>query len=226
MREIEFLPDDVGGASRKNSEGDVAGHNAVEHFVYRAVTAAREDEFRAGLEHALEYASRLGCPQIHVMAGVRPQEVGFVFFDPDLVDAGHGACLNAIDHFLPAFLAACRAPVVIVSNEVGLSVVPENALARRFRNAQGKLNQRLAAQAGLAVAVWAGLPVVATRTGGNPELGIGKTLTDAPDPVELGSVLEFTVTATNTGDVTLNNVTVSDPMLTPDSVVCASVAPG
>jgi hydroxypyruvate isomerase len=35
----------------------------------------REAEFRAGLERALEYASRLGCPQIHVMAGVQPPGV-------------------------------------------------------------------------------------------------------------------------------------------------------
>ena len=35
----------------------------------------REAEFRAGLDRALEYASRLGCPQIHVMAGVRPEGV-------------------------------------------------------------------------------------------------------------------------------------------------------
>ena len=33
----------------------------------------REGEFRAGLDRALEYATRLGCPQIHVMAGVRPE---------------------------------------------------------------------------------------------------------------------------------------------------------
>lgn len=36
----------------------------------------REAEFRAGLEHALDYASRLGCPQIHIMAGVRRDGVG------------------------------------------------------------------------------------------------------------------------------------------------------
>ena len=36
----------------------------------------REAEFRAGLERALEYASRVGCSQIHVMAGVRPDGVG------------------------------------------------------------------------------------------------------------------------------------------------------
>ncbi|WP_323786269.1 bifunctional adenosylcobinamide kinase/adenosylcobinamide-phosphate guanylyltransferase [Thalassovita sp.] len=63
------------------------------------------------------------------------------------------------ERFITA-LRECAAPVVVVTNEVGMSVVPENALARRFRETQGKLNQRIAAQANLVVTVMAGLPLV------------------------------------------------------------------
>ena len=41
-------------------------------------------------------------------------------------------------------LAHRAGPVVLVSNEVGCGIVPDNALARRFADLQGELNQRLA----------------------------------------------------------------------------------
>lgn len=50
--------------------------------------------------------------------------------------------------------------VVFVSNEVGLGIVPENALARAFRDAQGVLNQQIAARADHVVFMVAGLPMV------------------------------------------------------------------
>ena len=50
--------------------------------------------------------------------------------------------------------------VALVANEVGFGIVPDNALARRFRDRQGLLNQRLAARADRVVLVVAGLPLV------------------------------------------------------------------
>jgi len=67
--------------------------------------------------------------------------------------------LSQSDALLTA-LVACVSPVIVVSNEVGWGIVPENALARAFRDHQGRLNQQIAAQADLVVAVIAGLPMV------------------------------------------------------------------
>lgn len=72
--------------------------------------------------------------------------------------------LVAAQDGLMAALRACAAPVVIVSNEVGHGIVPTNALARQFREAQGGLNAALAEDAELVVFVTAGLPQVLKGT--------------------------------------------------------------
>ena len=60
---------------------------------------------------------------------------------------------------LRAALAAARGPVILVANEVGLGIVPDNALARRFRDAAGRVNQAVAAAADEVQFLAAGLPL-------------------------------------------------------------------
>lgn len=73
-----------------------------------------------------------------------------------LGDRDHETEADALVRALPAL----PGPVIFVSNEVGQGIVPDNALARAFRDAQGRLNRRMAAGCDAAVLVSAGLPLV------------------------------------------------------------------
>lgn len=70
--------------------------------------------------------------------------------DADIAHAGRQLC-DAIARF--------DGSLILVANEVGLGIVPDNALARRFRDAAGQLNQLVAATAGEVVLLTAGLPL-------------------------------------------------------------------
>lgn len=71
-----------------------------------------------------------------------------------------GRDIPAEQQRLLAALHAAGGPVVLVANEVGLGLVPETPLGRAFRDAQGRLNQAVAARAHRVVFVAAGLPLV------------------------------------------------------------------
>ena len=67
--------------------------------------------------------------------------------------------IDAASEALERAVSVAPGPVILVANEVGLGIVPDNALARRFRDHAGLLNQRIAAAADTVVLVTAGLPL-------------------------------------------------------------------
>jgi len=70
---------------------------------------------------------------------------------------------RVVEHEAEALCGALRdaaGPAVLVANEIGLGLVPETPLGREFRDAAGRLNQQVAAQAQRVVFVAAGLPLV------------------------------------------------------------------
>ncbi len=83
----------------------------------------------------------------------------------NLMLAGHDTAAAAAH--LESVLAAAAGPVVLVSGEVGLGIVPENALARRYRDELGLLNQRVAALADQVLFVAAGLALPLKGDGTN-----------------------------------------------------------
>lgn len=156
----------IGGARSGKSrcaERLVAGRGLP--LVYIATAEAWDDEMRARiaehrasrgagwttLEAPLDLAGALDAAPEGVTVLV---DCATLWLTNHLL-AGHDVDLEA-DRLIAA-LSGCASPVAVVSNETGWGIVPDNALARTFRDAQGRLNQRLAARADLVLGVMAGL---------------------------------------------------------------------
>ncbi|MDJ0388992.1 bifunctional adenosylcobinamide kinase/adenosylcobinamide-phosphate guanylyltransferase [Roseomonas sp. E05] len=158
----------LGGArsgKSRHAEALIARHPAP--WAYIATAEAWDDEMRVRIaahqaRRGTEWhtiAAPLDLAGALAGAGGRPALVDcLTLWLTNLMLGDHD--IEAASTALEAALAAREAPTVLVANEVGLGIVPENALARRFRDAAGVLNQRLAARAASVHFVAAGLPLV------------------------------------------------------------------
>jgi adenosylcobinamide kinase/adenosylcobinamide-phosphate guanylyltransferase len=163
----------LGGARSGKSayaEGRIARHPAP--WTYIATAQAFDAEMRARID---AHRQRRGTGWVTVEA---PQELARAILDapaerPMLVDCLTlwlsnrllaGADLATERAALVAALQRRAAPTLVVSSEVGLSIVPDNALARAFRDAAGELHQAVARISGRVVLMVAGYPLVVKDT--------------------------------------------------------------
>ncbi|CAM5772505.1 adenosylcobinamide kinase/adenosylcobinamide phosphate guanyltransferase [Labrys miyagiensis] len=157
----------LGGArsgKSRHAEALIAAHPAP--WTYIATAQAFDEEMG---QRIAEHQARRNESWRTVDAPLALPEAIAASEGPVLVDCltlwltnlmlGEHALKPAFDSLAGA-LGAAGGPVVLVSNEVGLSIVPENALARAFRDEQGRLNQQIAALCDRVVFTVAGLPMV------------------------------------------------------------------
>ncbi|MCA1665222.1 MAG: bifunctional adenosylcobinamide kinase/adenosylcobinamide-phosphate guanylyltransferase, partial [Myxococcales bacterium] len=142
---------------------------------YVATAEARDDEMGARIAHhrarrgehwRTVEAPRALADALRVSAATSAGDAAAVLVDCITIwlsnlmldGAGDDALLAAADEVAAAARAA-GVPVVFVTNEVGAGIVPDNALARRFRDVAGSVNQRLARACDEVFLVAAGLPL-------------------------------------------------------------------
>lgn len=160
----------LGGArSGKSALGEAMVLNAPGQPVYIATAEALDDEMveriarhradRGPCWHTVEAPLDLAEALARESSRDRPVLVDcLTLWVSNLMIAGRD--VEAEGARLIDTLGRLDGPVVLVSNEVGLGIVPDNAMARAYRDAAGRLNQAVAAAATRAVFVAAGLPLV------------------------------------------------------------------
>ncbi len=135
-------------------------------WIYCATAQALDDEMRDRIAH---HRARRVEGWITVETPLDLAEAVAAHEHPILVDCLTlwltnimlaGRDVSAETAKLLAAVEATKAAIVFVSNEVGLGIVPDNALARQFRDHAGRLNQGIAKIANHVVFMAAGLPLV------------------------------------------------------------------
>ncbi|MCB2055350.1 MAG: bifunctional adenosylcobinamide kinase/adenosylcobinamide-phosphate guanylyltransferase [Geminicoccaceae bacterium] len=136
-------------------------------LVYLATAQARDEEMtRRIADHRARRGDRWATREVPIdlAPALAAEDEGSIL----LVDCltlwlanlmEHEADLDAAAEELCRVLTRTARPVVLVSNEVGLGLVPATPLGRRFRDAAGRLNQQVAAVVDDVFFVAAGLPL-------------------------------------------------------------------
>ena len=164
MRRVSLVLGGARSGKSRFAEGQAADFEGPKTYV--ATAEAFDDEMRGRI--AKHRQQRAGDRWTTIEAPLDPASTirvarGFVLLECVTVWLGN---LMHHERDIPSGVAGlCNAltvaegRIVLVSNEVGLSIVPENAMARRFRDEQGFANQRLAEVADEVFFVAAGLPL-------------------------------------------------------------------
>ena len=148
-------------ASRYSRRVYIATAERVDAEMVRRIEAHRRQRgpgWRT-LEAPLDLADAIrqaSTPQVCLLVDCLTVWLGNLMHHGRAIDAAQAALLDA--------LAGVSGPVVLVANEVGLGIVPDNAAARAFRDHAGRLNQALARLATRVYFVAAGLPVILKGT--------------------------------------------------------------
>lgn len=159
----------LGGARSGKSRYAQARAEAVDgRHVFIATAEAYDDEMRERIaKHRSDRDTRwrtveAPCDLVGALEACnRPDTVALVdcltlwtsnllLADCDVGAAGARLC---------AAIACFEGHLILVANEAGLGVVPDNALARTFRDVAGRLNQDIAASTGEVQMIFAGLPL-------------------------------------------------------------------
>jgi len=159
----------IGGArSGKSRLAQAEAERRPGNLIYIATAEGLDDEMRERIaRHQADRDARwrtIDCP-IDLPATIAREGVEgtvllidcLTLWLSNLMLGGHD--IAAATAALAEALAIARGPVILVTNEVGLGIVPENALARRFRDEAGFMNQSIAASAGTVTFVVAGLTI-------------------------------------------------------------------
>ncbi|PBB25823.1 MULTISPECIES: bifunctional adenosylcobinamide kinase/adenosylcobinamide-phosphate guanylyltransferase [unclassified Mesorhizobium] len=158
----------IGGArSGKSAHAEILATALPSPWIYIATAQAYDDEMR---ERIALHRSRRGAGWTTIDAPLDLSGALEALPDnqPVLVDCLTLWLTNHMlaDHDVGAecrrladVLSRPRGPWFVVSNEVGQGIVPDNALARRFRDDAGRLNQQVAAIADTVLLMVAGLPL-------------------------------------------------------------------